>query len=147
MHLPLLPFIFFHILTPFQREQQQASIDELTTAKEELESNLASFESERRQLKQTIDQLERKMRSCMSFLSSRFLLCSSCDFTPALLTQILVGNGGSSTEIDQYVEKLEEELNKLKQEKTQIEALGTNNQKVPPPSLPLSRHHPFFNFI
>eukprot|EP00026_Physarum_polycephalum_P001890 Phypoly_transcript_01893.p1 GENE.Phypoly_transcript_01893~~Phypoly_transcript_01893.p1 ORF type:complete len:964 (+),score=247.70 Phypoly_transcript_01893:126-3017(+) len=88
----------------FAREQQQASINELTAAKEELESNLATMESERRQLTQTIDQLERKVRS--------------------------LGNGGSSTEIDQYIEKLEEELNKLKQEKTQIEALGSNNQKL-----------------
>lgn len=55
------------------------------------------------QLKQTIDQLDRKVRS--------------------------LENGGSSTEMEQYIVTLEDELNKLKQEKVQLEALGSNNKK------------------
>lgn len=86
------------------RAEKQANIDELTCAKEELESNVASLESERLQLKQTIDQLERKVRS--------------------------MGNDGSSTEMDAYIVKLEDELNQLKQEKTQLGALGDNNKRV-----------------
>lgn len=85
------------------RKEQQTSIDELTCAKEELESYIASLEGEGVQLKQTIDQLERKVRS--------------------------LGNSGSSTEMDAYIVKLEDELNKLKQEKMQIETVGSN-QKV-----------------
>lgn len=85
-------------------EQQQASINELRLAKEELETNLASIENERRQLQQAVDQLERKVRS--------------------------MGNGGSSSEMDKYIAELEDELNKLRKEKTQMEATSGNNQKV-----------------
>lgn len=60
-----------------QHQQQQASIDELTCAKEELESTIASLESEGVQLKQTIDQLDRKVRSSMfTFLPLPFFFYS-----------------------------------------------------------------------
>jgi kinesin family protein 5 len=84
-------------------EEQQATINELSQAKEELETNLASIENERRQLQQAIDQLERKVR---------------------------MGNGGSSSEMDKYIAELEDELNKLRKEKTQMEATSGTNQKV-----------------
>jgi hypothetical protein len=46
-----------------------------------------------------------------------------------------VGDGGSSAEMDEYIVQLEEELNKLKQEKAQLD-ISNNDKKVilTPPS-------------
>jgi predicted nucleic acid-binding Zn-ribbon protein len=88
----------------FALQQKQATIDELEVAREELEGNLAAFENERRQLQEAIAQAERKVRQ--------------------------MGNGGSSTEMDNYIAELEDQLNKLRKEKTQMEAMGGSNQKV-----------------
>lgn len=60
----LIKMHFIYLM--YKLESQQQMINELTAVNEELESHLAAHENERRQMEQTIAQLERKLRASVS---------------------------------------------------------------------------------